>query len=118
MRKQLTTIALALGLAGDYRALRQITAGARPLPSPWPEMVDRIRRQLGIRRVVRVIESVREAIVTATRNRAESEGDFSAQAAANRAGAARRADQNHRPRNTRGISARSRYIMKILYLKP
>jgi TonB family protein len=52
----------ARGLAGEFRALRHVTANARPLPSPWPETVDRLRRQLGIRRCVRVLESVRVGV--------------------------------------------------------
>jgi N-methylhydantoinase B len=40
-------------------------------------------------RADRFVEALRERIVSATRNRAESEGDFSAQVAANRAGVAR-----------------------------
>ena len=57
--------AQARGLACDFRALRHITANARPLPPPWPETVDRLRRQLGIRRCVRVLESVRVGVPVA-----------------------------------------------------
>jgi TonB family protein len=49
-------------LIGDMRRLGRITAGARPLPQPWPAVVDRLRRQLGIGRVVRVLESVRVGV--------------------------------------------------------
>lgn len=49
----------AFGLLGDFRQLRTTLATARPLPSPWPAVVDRIRRALGVRRVVRVLESTR-----------------------------------------------------------
>jgi TonB family protein len=49
-------------LIGDFRELGRITAGARPLPEPWPAIVDRLRDQLGIVRAVRVLESVRVGV--------------------------------------------------------
>ena len=52
----------ALGLLGDFRQLRTTLATARPLESPWPDVVDRISRVLGVRRVVRVLESARVGV--------------------------------------------------------
>ena len=52
----------AVQLLGDFRSLRGTLRSAQPLPAPWPGVVDRIRAALGVRRVVRVLESARVGV--------------------------------------------------------